>query len=80
MLVSQNPHIHANVSTKKLMLDVIIALCPAMIVSFLYYGLSEIAIMAVSVASCVVLEWAITKYLLKKPSTAGDLSAIVTGI
>jgi electron transport complex protein RnfD len=62
------------------MLDVIIALCPAVIVSFLFYGLSEIAIMAVSVASCVVLEWAITKYLLKKPSTTGDLSAIVTGI
>ena len=80
MIVSPNPHIHANVSTKKLMLDVIIALCPAAIVSFLFYGLSEIAIMAISVASCVVLEWAITKYLMRKPSTTGDLSAIVTGI
>ena len=80
MIVSPNPHIHASVSTKKLMLDVIIALCPAAIVSFLFYGLSEIAIMAISVASCVVLEWAITKYLMRKPSTTGDLSAIVTGI
>jgi electron transport complex protein RnfD len=62
------------------MLDVIIALCPAVIVSFLFYGLSEIAIMAFSVASCVFLEWAITKYMLKKPSTTGDLYAIVTGI
>ena len=79
-IVSPNPHIHASVSTKKLMLDVIIALCPAAIVSFLFYGLSEIAIMAISVASCVVLEWAITKYLMRKPSTTGDLSAIVTGI
>ena len=79
-IVSPNPHIHAKVSTKSLMLDVIIALCPAVIVSFLFYGLSEIAIMAVSVASCVVLEWAITKYLMKKPATTGDLSAIVTGI
>ena len=80
MIVSPNPHIHSKVSTRSLMLDVIIALCPAAIVSFLYYGLSEIAIMAFSVASCVVLEWAITKYLLKKASTTGDLSAIVTGI
>ena len=79
-IVSPNPHIHAKVSTKSLMLDVIIALCPAVIVSFLFYGLGEIAIMAVSVASCVVLEWAITKYLMKKPATTGDLSAIVTGI
>ena len=62
------------------MLDVIIALCPAAIVSFLYYGLGEIAIMAFSIASCVVLEWAITKYMLKKYSTTGDLSAIVTGM
>ena len=62
------------------MLDVIIALCPAVIVSFLYYGWSEILVMAVSIASCVLLEWAITKYLLKKPSTIGDLSAVVTGI
>ena len=53
------------------MLDVIIALCPAAIVSFLYYGLGEIAIMAFSIASCVVLEWAITKYMLKKSSTTG---------
>ncbi len=79
-IVSPNPHIHAAVSTKKLMLDVIIALCPAAIVSFLFYGLSEIAIMAFSVASCVVLEWAITKYMLKRPSSTGDLSAIVTGM
>ena len=79
-IVSPNPHVHSAVSTKKLMLDVIIALCPAVIVSFLYYGLSEIAVMAFSVASCVVLEWAITKYLLRKPSTTGDLSAIVTGM
>ena len=62
------------------MLDVIIALCPAAIVSFLYYGLGEIAIMAFSIASCVVLEWAITEYMLKKSSTTGDLSAIVTGM
>jgi electron transport complex protein RnfD len=62
------------------MLDVIIALCPAAVVSFLYYGLSEIAIMAFSVASCVVLEWAITKYMLRKPSTICDMSAVVTGL
>ena len=36
--------------------------------------------MAVSVASCVLLEWAITKYMLRKPSTIGDLSAVITGI
>ena len=80
MLVSPSPHIHANVSTRSLMHDVIIALTPAIVVSVLFYGWSELLILAVSVASCVLLEWAITKYMLKAPSTIGDLSAVVTGL
>ena len=80
MLVSPSPHIHANVSTRSLMLDVIIAITPAIVVSVLFYGWSELLILAVSVASCVLLEWAITKYMLKAPSTIGDLSAVVTGL
>ena len=80
MLVSPSPHIHANVSTRSLMLDVIIALTPAIVVSVLFYGWSELLILAVSVASCVLLEWAITKYMLKAPSTIGDMSAVVTGL
>ena len=79
-IVSGNPHWHAPVSTKRLMLDVIIALCPAVIVSFLYYGWSEILVMAESIIFCVLLEWAITRFLMKKASTIGDLSAVVTGI
>ena len=63
-----------------LMRDVIIALCPAILVSIVFYGWSELLILAVSVASCVLIEWAITKYLMKKPSTIGDLSAVVTGL
>jgi electron transport complex protein RnfD len=63
-----------------LMRDVVIALMPAVIVSVLFYGWSELLILAVSVASCVLLEWAITKWLLKKPCTVGDLSAVVTGL
>ena len=80
LLVSPNPHIHAPVSTKTLMRDVIIALIPAVICSFVFYGWREILVMAVSVASCVLLEWAIKKYMLRKPSTIGDLSAVITGI
>ncbi len=63
-----------------LMRDVVIALMPAVIVSVLFYGWSELLILAVSVVSCVLLEWAITKWLLKKPCTVGDLSAVVTGL
>lgn len=80
LLVSPSPHIHTRVSTRSLMGDVVIALLPAVIVSVLFLGWSELMVLAVSVASCVLFEWAITKWLLKKPSTIGDLSAVVTGI
>ena len=62
------------------MLDVIIALVPAILVSVLFYGWAELLVLAVSVASCVLFEWAITKWMLKKPSTVCDLSAVVTGL
>lgn len=80
MLVSPSPHIHTDLSTRRLMLDVVIALIPATIVSVIFYGWEELGVIAVSVLSCVLLEWAITKYLLKRPSTVGDLSAVVTGL
>ena len=80
LLVSPSPHIHSKDSTKSLMLDVVIALLPAVLCSFVFYGWNEILLMLVSVGSCVLLEWAVTKYLMKKPSTIGDLSAVVTGI
>lgn len=79
-LISPSPHVHAAVSTRSLMLDVIIALLPATMVSVLFYGWSELLILATSIASCVLLEWAITKYMLRRPSTIGDLSAVVTAL
>lgn len=79
-IVSPNPHVHANVSTTSIMRDVIIALCPAIIVSVLFYGWSELLILAVSVVSCVLLEWVITKYMLRKKPAVSDLSAVVTGL
>ena len=62
------------------MLDVVIALIPAVICSVVFYGWQELLVLGVSVASCVLLEWAITKYMLKQPSTIGDWSAVITGI
>jgi electron transport complex protein RnfD len=53
---------------------------PAVIVSILCYGWSELLVLGVSVASCVLLEYLITKYMLKKTCTVGDMSAVVTGV
>lgn len=80
LLVSPAPHIHAAVSTKSLMRGVVIALLPAVIVSVVFYGLGEIVVLGTSVVSCILVEYLITKFLLKKPSTVCDYSAVVTGI
>ncbi len=80
LLVSPSPHIHADVSTRSIMRDVLIALAPAAVVSVLFYGWAELLVLAVSIASCVLVEWAVTKWLLKRPSTVSDLSAAVTGL
>ena len=79
-IVSPSPHLHSATHTDTLMRDVIIALMPAVIVSVLFYGWHELLILAVSVLSCVLLEWAITKWMLRKPDTIADGSAVVTGL
>ena len=80
LLVSPSPHLHTKTSTKSLMRDVVIALIPAVVVSVLFYGWSELLVLGVSVASCVLLEYLITKYLLKTSCTIGDWSAVITGV
>ena len=80
MLVSPSPHIHTDVTTRRLMRDVIIALVPATLVALLFYGWAEFFVLLVSIGSCVLLEWLITRFMFRKPSTIGDLSAVVTGL
>lgn len=77
--VSLAPHIRANDTVSKIMLDVIIALVPAMIAAVYFFGLRSIALIAVCVGSCVFTELIIQK-ALKKPVQISDLSAVVTGI
>ncbi|MBR5042549.1 MAG: RnfABCDGE type electron transport complex subunit D [Bacteroidales bacterium] len=80
MIVSPSPHLHAKASTASIMRDVVIALSPAIIVSILFYGWSEILVLAVSAVSCVALEWLIARYLMKRPELFSGSSALVTGL
>ena len=73
------PQVRAKRGTREIMLDVIIALLPALCVGVWQFGAQALIPLAVSVVSCVFFEWAYRK-LLKKPDTIGDLSAVVTGI
>ena len=77
--VSISPHIRSNRSTQSIMLDVVIALMPAVIASGILFGLRAILLTAVSSAVCVLLEWGWQK-MMKKEVTVQDLSALVTGM
>lgn len=79
LTVSSSPHVHAADGTRDIMLDVVIALIPAMLGAVYFFGLRSLCVMAVSVAACVVFEYLYRK-LLKKDTTVGDCSAIVTGV
>ena len=80
LIVSVSPHYHKKgASTQRVMLDVIIALLPALIASCVIFGARSLLLVAVSAANCVLLEFLWNK-LMKKEQTVGDLSAVVTGI
>lgn len=80
LVISPAPHVHGSNDTRRLMGDVLLALLPALVVSILAYGWQALIVTAFSVACCVLVEWAVQKFMLKGPSTLGDMSAIVTGV
>lgn len=81
LIVSLSPHVHGGDSVQKNMYGVLIALIPALLVSFYMFGVGAVIVIFTSVAACVFFEWAITKFILKREQiTILDGSAAVTGI
>lgn len=62
------------------MYGVIIALIPALLASFWFFGLGSAIVCGCSVVACVLFEWLISKFLLQRTPTLTDGSAIVTGL
>ena len=77
--LSSSPHIHSGRSTTSIMRDVLIALAPATIAGAVIFGLRSLLVIAVCIASCVLLE-ALFNLITKKENTLGDLSAVITGL
>lgn len=78
--ISLSPHIHGKETTQKLMLGVVVALIPAFLTSVFFFGYSAIIVTATSVVSCILFEYLIVRFILRKPITVTDGSALVTGI
>lgn len=79
LTVSSSPHTHCRMTTQKIMLNVIIALCPAIIASGFIFGLRAVFLILICVSTSLVWE-TLFNLVTKKPNTISDLSAAVTGI
>lgn len=81
LIVSLSPHAHGKDTVERNMYGVIIALLPALLVSFWFFGIGSAIVCGTSVAACVLFEWAINKYILRNErTTICDGSAVLTGL
>ena len=79
LIVSSSPHFNGGRTTQNIMLDVIIALVPAMVASVILFGFRAAVVILTCVATCVLSEY-LCRRVMKRPQTVGDLSCVVTGI
>lgn len=81
LTISPSPHLHGVFQTRRLMLDVVIALLPAWLVGLYFFGIGALIVTLVSIVSCVGIEYLLQRFLLKKKElTITDGSALVTGL
>ncbi len=80
LIISPSPHQLGNNSVKKMMYGVIIALIPALGISFYFYGIGALIVTLTAVVFSVIFEWLITKFMLKQTPRIIDGSAVITGL
>jgi len=78
--LSVSPHIRDRESVPSIMLTVVLALTPAAAASVFFFGMRAVVLLFVCIVSCLASEWLIVKFMLRKPSTLGDFSALVTAV
>ena len=79
LTVASSPHIRGNFRTNRIMLDVMLALVPALVVGIVVLGIRSLWVALVSVFTAVAAEWLYAK-LTKTRNTVVDGSAAVTGL
>jgi electron transport complex protein RnfD len=80
IVVSPSPHQYGQETIRSLMYGVIIALIPTLLFSLYFFGIGALIVTLTSVASAILCEFLITKFLLKKETSLLDGSAVVTGL
>ena len=80
LIISLSPHAHGTDSVERNMYGVITALIPALLASFYFFGIGSVIVCLTSVIACVVFEWAIQKFIMRREPSIKDGSAILTGL
>ena len=81
-LITISPSLHAQTPTtvSRLMLHVIIALVPAVLFALYYFGIGAAIVIATSIVGCIAAEYLITRYMLGRKPSIGNLSAVLPGL
>lgn len=79
LLVSSSPHLRNGDTTQRIMLDVIIALLPALAAGVYFFGFRALTVTMVTILACIISEY-LARIIMKREQTIGDLSAVVTGL
>ncbi len=80
LTVSASPHIHTKRTVAGCMRHVTIALLPAAACALYFFGIGALIVIATSIAACTATEYIINRWMLRRPSTLADGSAILTGL
>ena len=78
--MSLSPHMHGGDCIKRNTYGVIFALVPALLMAVFSYGLNAIYLGCYSLLSCMLAEWVITHYLMRRPCTLADGTAVITAL
>jgi Na+-translocating ferredoxin:NAD+ oxidoreductase subunit D len=80
LTVSASPHIHTDLTVPQIMRGVILAMLPALAFSIYTFGLGALYVTVLAVLFCVAIEYSISRYLLDRPASIYDGSAVITGM
>ena len=78
--ISPSPHAHTPVTVRRLMLNVIVALLPAVALALYCFGLGAAIVVVTSIVGCIAVEYLIARFMLGQKPTIGNLSAVLTGL
>ena len=80
LVISASPHIHTRNTGSRCMWKVVAALVPALVCALFYFGIGAAVVTVTSIAGCVMAEYLITRFMLRRDATIANGSAVLTGL